>query len=347
MPETYPEAATPFNTCPTRENHKPFPRMKFPLLPALIALASLAGCATGPTPWQPHKNAIFSYLGNAAQGAPTDPAPTHADVSYGDHERHRFDFWQAQGEGPRPLFLYFHGGGFGFGNKWELRPSVLRSILNQGISVISCNYRLVESGPLPQPLHDGARALQHIRHHSADFNIDPNRIACGGYSAGGLISLWLAFHDDLADPDSPDPIARQSTRITCAAVSDAPTLLVAPEVYGWFQVPRLREFPSTRRCFEIKSLEELHDPRVVDLARQVSPYTHVSPGDPPVYLAHTGRNRSVNRFTLPTIWIHHPLFGIKLRQRIHDAGNQCTLHYRNGPPPAQGPITFLTQHLTP
>jgi len=30
--------------------------------------------------------------------------------------------------------------------------------------------------------------------------------------------MWLAFHDDLADPKSDDPVARQSTRLTCIAV---------------------------------------------------------------------------------------------------------------------------------
>jgi hypothetical protein len=35
------------------------------------------------------------------------------------------------------------------------------------------------------------------------------------------MALWLATHDDLANPASADPIARLSTRITCAATSEA------------------------------------------------------------------------------------------------------------------------------
>ncbi len=35
-----------------------------------------------------------------------------------------------------------------------------------------------------------------------------------GASAGGNMSVWLAVYNDLADPDSDDPIARESTRLT-------------------------------------------------------------------------------------------------------------------------------------
>src|SRR5207302_1964795 len=44
--------------------------------------------------------------------------------------------------------------------------------------------------------------------------------ATGG-SAGAGISLWLAFHADLAQPDSKAVVARQSTRLTCAGLFGA------------------------------------------------------------------------------------------------------------------------------
>jgi len=298
-------------------------------------------------PWVPHKPAAMSFLGNWAQGRPVDPAPTRADVAYGEHSRHRFDFWAAPGEGPRPLFVYFHGGGFDFGNKWELRSSVVRALLDRGVSVVSCNYRLVKDGPLPQPIHDGARAVQYLRHHAAEFGVDPRRMAGGGFSAGGLMALWLTLHDDLADPGSDDPIARQSTRLACAAVCDAPTNLVAPEVYAWFGVPVLREYPSARRCFDISSIDQLRDPAIVALARRVSPWHHVTPDDPPVYISHTGRNSRVTRYTRPTTWVHHPQFGIKLQERMVAAGIECTLHYRDSEPPKiyRDGVDFIARQL--
>jgi acetyl esterase/lipase len=138
---------------------------------------------------------------------------------------------------------------------------VIRAFHARGISVASCNYRLAQSGPLPQPLHDGARAIQFLRSKAGEWKIDSQRVAAGGHSAGGLMALWLATHDDLANPASADPIARLSTRITCAATSDAPTNLDATVVFGWFGVKSLQEYPSTKDCFAIQSLDELTDPR--------------------------------------------------------------------------------------
>ena len=297
----------------------------------LLVLALGVGCVTQPTPWRPAKLGVLGLLGKNWQGRPVDPAPTRADVAYGAHELHRLDFFQASGEGPRPLYVYFHGGGFGWGDKWEMRPSVIRAFHARGISVASCNYRLADSGPLPQPLHDGARAVQFLRSKSADWQIDPTRIAAGGHSAGGLMALWLAAHDDLAEPASADPIARQSTRLTCAATSDAPTNLDATVVFSWFGVKSLPEYPSTKACLAITSLDELTHPRVVALARRSSPYYHVTADDPPVFLSHTRANSRVTARTGPNTWVHHALFGLKLREKMETAGVECVVHYKYGP----------------
>ena len=83
------------------------------------------------------------------------------------------------------------------------------------------------------PLHDAARALQFVRSKAAEWNLDKTRIGAAGGSAGACSSLWLAFHDDLADPKSDDPIARESTRLWCAAVTGAQTTLDPQQMKAW------------------------------------------------------------------------------------------------------------------
>jgi acetyl esterase/lipase len=148
-------------------------------------------------------------------------APTHADYQYGEHSLQAFDIWLAVSKDgkPTPLAIYIHGGGFRGGDKRGADP---RPFLAAGISFASMNYRLTNGGefPYPVPMHDSARGLQTIRSKATDWNIDSDRIACFGGSAGAGISLWLAFHDDLANPNSNDPIARQPTRIVAAATSN-------------------------------------------------------------------------------------------------------------------------------
>ena len=70
-------------------------------------------------------------------------------------------------------------------------------------------------------MHDSARALQFLRLNAERYRVDPRRVAAYGGSAGSGISQWLAYHDDLADPDNPDPVLRQSTRLVAVAPYNA------------------------------------------------------------------------------------------------------------------------------
>ena len=89
------------------------------------------------------------------------------------------------------------------------------------------------SPPVKWPLEDAARALQFVRSKAAEWNIDKTRIGASGGSAGAYSSLWLAFHDDMADPQSSDPIARESTRLLCAGVVGAQTSLDPKQMKEW------------------------------------------------------------------------------------------------------------------
>ena len=66
--------------------------------------------------------------------------------------------------------------------------------------------------PVKGCLFDAARAIETLRSKAKEWDIDPTRIASTGGSAGACTSLWIAMHDDLAEPSSDDPIDRESTR---------------------------------------------------------------------------------------------------------------------------------------
>jgi len=64
-------------------------------------------------------------------------------------------------------------------------------------------------------------------------NIDKTLIGAAGGSAGGCSSLWLAYHEDLANPTSEDPIARESTKLWCVAPFNAQTTLDPKQMKEW------------------------------------------------------------------------------------------------------------------
>ena len=282
---------------------------------------------------------------------------THADLVYGPRPRNRLDLWlagtDAESDAPTPLLICIHGGGFMGGDKSKYhRNPVVPAMLERGISVAAINYTLTDGGanPYPIPMHDGARAVQYLRHHAAEHRLDPERFGALGSSAGGCMLLWLGFHDDLADPDAADPVARESTRLHVLAPGGGQSCLHLPTLREWFGVRSLREHPGGRPLFGLPPRGELTwTPAQEALALDASPITHLSEDDPPVYASYGSANKRVTPDTPPNEWVHHPVMGIRLQQAMRELGLECHVKYPGGPPVAEhGSLTeFLVRKLKP
>lgn len=267
---------------------------------------------------------LFAVSGtlHAAEDA-KQAGPTYANVSYGPYAADVLDFWEAEGEGPRPLLVYIHGGGWTGGDKKQA-PKVFRPFLDKGISYAAVNYRLSGEAPLPAPVHDAARAIQFLRSKAAEWNINPERIALTGGSAGACTSMWILLHDDLADPDSKDPVARQSTRVTAAAVAAGQTSIDPKVIEGWLGPNVLKHRMINMAVGEptmegaLKNYDKYHD-----LYVEFSPYNHLDKNDPPLLMTYG------NDMTLPSKnaghGIHHPVYGVKMKEKADQVGHECHL----------------------
>ena len=261
------------------------------------------------------------------------PEPTLSLVKYGNHPRHVIDFWKADSDVPTPLVFVIHGGGWRGGSKERAnRFADVKTLLDAGISVAACNYRFVQhaasSGiepPVKAPLHDAARALQFIRSKSSEWNLDKQRIAAAGGSAGACSSLWIAFHDDLADPESDDPVSRESTRLWSAAVTGAQTTLDPKQMKEWT--------PNSKyggHAFGFGNFVRFLAGRehVLPLIEEYSPYALVSKDDPGVYLIYSRAPAIGEEQKDPT---HTSNFGVKLQEHCKTIGVECELVYPGAP----------------
>lgn len=115
--------------------------------------------------------------------------PDLQDMPYGPYGRNILDFWKADSDEPTPVVVYIHGGGFVSNDKTSIRTSSgmanIRKCLANGVSFAAINYRYTTSTRLDTVLFDCARAVQYLRSKHSEWNIDPNRIAAYGGSAGG------------------------------------------------------------------------------------------------------------------------------------------------------------------
>jgi acetyl esterase len=273
--------------------------------------------------------------------------PDHADVKYGPHERNVVDLWLAKDAGPRPLVIFIHGGGWVGGDKAQVPPADIAKLLNAGISVASINYRFSTMAPFPAPIRDGGLAVQFLRHNASQYNLDPARVACYGGSAGAVTSLWLAFHEDLADPKASDPVLRQSTRLTCAGSIAGPTTIDKKTMDDWFGM-KVVTHPAILPFYGVKTEAELYSEKVQKVAAEASPIEHATKDDPPVYLAFPQDLMPLPPKHSPGEMVHHPLFGVKLKEKLDSLGVECIFEARNRPQDKYegGLIGFLIAKLT-
>lgn len=272
--------------------------------------------------------------GQAPRRQQPPPEPDFANVAYGPHPRNVFDLWRptanAAADKPSPLLVFYHGGGFRSGDKSRISQTLLRQLRENGVAVAAANYRLTSTAPFPAPMHDAARALQFIRLHAAEYGIDPARIAATGGSAGAGISLWLAFHDDLADPAAEDPVARQSTRLAAAIGTAAQTTYDPREHLRIFDSTDLEE--AMFAFYGMDSVEQLAEPRFQTLFEEASPINHATPDDPPVMLAYSQPNTELPPNPPGKLYIHHPKFGFLLKEKLDAIGVECILKLREDYP---------------
>lgn len=271
-----------------------------------------------------------------AEKEPLLPNPTYYDVAYGPHPKQILHFWKAESASPTPVLLFVHGGGWNAGGRLNGLSAMLPTMLREGISVASVEYRFIaeatEDGVVPPvkgPLHDAARALQLVRSKAAEWNVDKERIAASGGSAGACTSLWLAFHPDLADPKSDDPVARESSRLLCAAVTGAQTTLDPQQMKEWTPNSRYGGHAFGFKGDPAKKLTQFDEflakrDTILPWIAEYSPYALVTSDDPSVYLYYSEPPALGKEQKDPT---HTSNFGVKLQEHCKEAGVDCELYY--------------------
>jgi hypothetical protein len=259
--------------------------------------------------------------------------PTHANVSYGKHERNVLDFWQAKSDKPTPVVICIHGGSWIGGDKAGYYGRV-KTFLDAGISMATINYRLMKQAneekvvpPVKAPLEDAARAVQFVRSKASEWNIDKKRVGATGGSAGGASTLWLAFHDDMADPKSSDPVARESTRLYCAAVEGAQSSLDPKELLEW-----MPNYGYGAHAFGLKNIKEMveHREKILPWIKKYSAIELVTKDDPPIGLYYggvKGAKRGENHPD-PT---HSPMLGLLLAEKLKQVGVEHVMVYVDQP----------------
>jgi acetyl esterase/lipase len=136
----------------------------------------------------------------AAEAQQTTPAnlKIENDVVYGkggDMDLHLDIYHPPAGTEKRMATIHIHGGGFTQGSKAGVASSS-RAFANLGYVSIASQYRLAGQSKWPAQIEDVKAAIRWTRANASRLNIDADKIAVAGYSAGGLMALFAAGTSD-------------------------------------------------------------------------------------------------------------------------------------------------------
>ena len=176
-----------------------------------------------------------------------------------------------------------------------INPSLIRPLVDRGYTVFAVVHGSQPKFTVPEILEDMHRAVRFIRYHADRYGIDPGRIGITGGSAGGHLSLMQGTAGTIGNADADDPIDRVSSRVQAVACFYPPTDFLNWGRPGRHLVQILREEKEFLRPApdfhaydaETKRFERITDEeRVLEIAKQISPITHVTADDPPSLILH-------------------------------------------------------------
>lgn len=157
-----------------------------------------------------------------AQQAGT-PQLLETDVRTGlEYARHdgialQGDLYVPKANGKFPVVVAIHGGGWQAGARGNYQ-SWGRWLSARGVALFAITYRLSKPGQktYPQAVHDVRAAVQFVKGRGEAINVDPERVALMGDSAGGHLAALVALAGD--EPEfkaayRDDPFANVSTRV--------------------------------------------------------------------------------------------------------------------------------------
>ena len=262
------------------------------------------------------------------------PIPTIQNVKYGPHTKNVLDLYQSEFPGPRPAVIYVHGGGWTNFDRHSIHKLInVEDLVNQGVSVVTVDYRFLYEGerqsltaPVQLPMEDAARAVQFVRSKHVEWNIDSDRIAGFGGSAGACTVLWLTFHDDMAQPDSQDVVLRESTKLNFAFCINGQTTLDPSVMRDWipniaygqnafgFRSSLLNDSSEFENFYLKRNQGEY--PKLI---KEYSPISHLTADDPPTWSFYDGSKMPAKgeKQADPT---HSALFGAILMNESRNLG---------------------------
>lgn len=217
------------------------------------------------------------------------PGQNWTNVSYANvSPKEKMDIYLPKTDGPYPVIIWIHGGGYLSGDKSGSDVNFAKEGLNRGYAVVSINYRLAEDARFPAQIYDVKTAIKYLRANAQTYNLDPNKFALWGSSAGGHLAALAGT--------SGDDQALENNSMGYPNVSDKVQAVVdekGPVNFGTMLQQLQKNNSSGNSSFNYSQSEIMAEKflgaNVTLIPNQVAkanPETYITPDDPPFLIIH-------------------------------------------------------------
>ena len=215
----------------------------------------------------------------------------HSNINYaGDAStKHLLDIYLPAGDKKNlPLVVWIHGGAWMVNDKYadmSYMANTVKGFIAKGYALASIDYRYSTEAVFPAQIQDCNQALEYLYQHAKEYNIDRDRIALVGFSAGGHLACLtgLSNNNDVKDfyPKGAKPHFRIKAVLDFYGPADLLMLANNPDTtVNGLSSPVARLLGAT----------QIARP---DLAKRASPVTYVDKNDPPFLIVQGEKDESV------------------------------------------------------
>jgi acetyl esterase/lipase len=217
------------------------------------------------------------------------PGQNLTDVPYaGASPAEKMDIYIPNSTGPYPVIIWVHGGGYNSGDKENNDSNSPKQGLTRGYAVVSINYRLSNEAIFPAQINDVKSAIRFIRANSKELNINPDKIAIWGRSAGGGLAALAGTSGDVKELQD-DSLGNGNISNRVQAVVD----LKGPINFSTMLMQLQQQNNSENKTYDYEQsdimLRQLMGEDVSLIPSQVAranPETYITPDDPPFFIEH-------------------------------------------------------------
>lgn len=228
---------------------------------------------------------VFRNRGRQAAAQANQNITLKRDLAYAgtDNPRQKLDLLlpnKRASEKPLPVIAFIHGGAWRAGDKWSGIGRLTPLVESGEYAGVSIGYRLSAEAKWPAQIHDCKAAIRWIRAHAKQHNLDPEKIAVWGTSAGGHLVSMLGVSGGIEALEGKlGEHLDQDSRVSCVVNFFGPSDLLTMNDHGSSMDHDAPDSPESQLIDgPIQEIQEK--------ARAASPITYTTKDDAPILHVH-------------------------------------------------------------